>query len=60
VKAPSGSGETARVVCCAECGCSSGLRWAGWRAIRIDEPEYDEPPAIAFYCPTCAAAEFGG
>jgi DNA-directed RNA polymerase subunit M/transcription elongation factor TFIIS len=44
---------------CAECGSSSGLYWRGWRACRTDEPETDEPPALAFYCPTCAEREFG-
>jgi hypothetical protein len=48
-----------RMVSCIECGCLSGLAWAGWRAYRVDDPEYDEPPALAFYCPGCAAAEFG-
>ena len=47
------------VVACAECGCLSGLQWAGWRAYRIDDPELREPPALAFYCPGCAAHEFG-
>jgi hypothetical protein len=47
------------MVWCIECGCLSGLAWAGWRAYRVDDPEYDEPPALAFYCPGCAAAEFG-
>jgi len=49
----------ARIVSCEECGCLSGLRWAGWRAYRTDGPELDEPPALGFYCPSCAAAEFG-
>lgn len=48
----------AYAVACAECGCLSGLRWAGWRAYRTDDPEIDEPPALAFFCPTCAATEF--
>jgi hypothetical protein len=52
--------RSARVVACAECGCLSGLRWAGWRAHRIDDPELDEPPALAFFCPACADREFGG
>jgi hypothetical protein len=30
----------------------------GWRAYRSDDPELDEPPALAFYCPDCAAREF--
>jgi hypothetical protein len=48
----------ARTVRCAECKSSSGLYWRGWRALRVDDPETDEPPALAFYCPTCAAREF--
>jgi hypothetical protein len=44
---------------CAECTSSSGLYWQGWRALRVDDPEIDEPPALAFYCPTCAEREFG-
>jgi hypothetical protein len=48
-----------RMVSCVECGSLSGLAWAGWRAYRVDDPEFDEPPALAFYCPGCAAAEFG-
>jgi hypothetical protein len=44
---------------CAECKSSSGLYWQGWRALRVDDPEIDEPPALAFYCPTCAEREFG-
>jgi hypothetical protein len=52
--------QRAHVTTCKECGCHSGLRWAGWRAYRVDEPEYGDAPAIAFYCPSCAAAEFDG
>lgn len=52
--------EKTNVATCVECGCLSGLRWAGWRAYRIDEPELDEPPTLAFYCPTCAEREFSG
>ncbi len=51
--------ERTRVVACVECGCLSGLRWAGWCAYRVDDPELDEPPALAFYCPACAEREFG-
>jgi predicted RNA-binding Zn-ribbon protein involved in translation (DUF1610 family) len=51
--------EEANVVTCTECGSLSGLRWAGWRAYRIDDPELAEPPALAFYCPACAEREFG-
>jgi hypothetical protein len=49
----------ATFVRCAECKSSSGLYWQGWRALRVDDPEIDEPPALAFYCPTCAEREFG-
>jgi hypothetical protein len=48
-----------RVVDCVECGCRSDAGWVGWRAYRVDDPELDEPPALGFYCPTCAEAEFG-
>ena len=51
--------ERANVAHCAECDCSSGLGWRGWRAYRIDDPELAEPPALAFYCPSCAEREFG-
>jgi hypothetical protein len=51
--------DEVRVVACAECGCLSGLRWAGWRAYRVDDPEYDEQPMLGFYCPACVKAEFG-
>ena len=44
---------------CAECTCSSGLYWHGWRGYRTDDPELGEPPAVAFYCPTCSEREFG-
>jgi hypothetical protein len=27
--------------------------------IGTDDLEYDEPPALAFYCPECARREFG-
>jgi hypothetical protein len=49
----------ATTVHCIECESSSGLYWQGWRAYRVDDPETDEPPALAFYCPTCAQREFG-
>lgn len=31
----------------------------GWRGYLIDHDELSEPPALAFYCPACASAEFG-
>jgi hypothetical protein len=51
--------DTARTVTCIECGCSSDANWTGWWACRCDEPEFGEPPGIAFYCPACADREFG-
>lgn len=49
----------AATVRCTECGCSSGLRWRGWRAYRVDDPETDALPKLGFFCPSCAAREFG-
>jgi hypothetical protein len=46
-------------ISCAECNRSSGLYWQGWRAFRTDDPEFGEPPALAFYCPDCAMRVFG-
>jgi hypothetical protein len=46
---------------CIECGTESvGAPSAhGWRGYRCDDPDLDEAPALAFYCPLCAVAEFG-
>lgn len=47
---------------CIECGCCSGELGQGWVAFRCDDPDPDEgdnEPAVALYCPPCAAAEFG-
>ena len=51
--------RTVNTVECRECGISSGAFWIRWRAYRIDDPELDESPALAFYCPACADREFG-
>ena len=51
--------EQQRLADCIECGCRSDARWVEWRAYRVDDPEMGEPPALAFYCPACAEAEFG-
>jgi hypothetical protein len=59
VKAPSRDGNRAHIATCAECGCLSSLHWVGWGAYRMDEPATDEPPALAFFCPVCAASKFG-
>jgi hypothetical protein len=45
-------------VVCVECGCLSSGSWYRWRALRIDEPDTDDPPELAYYCPVCAAREF--
>jgi len=47
------------LIACHECGRSSGDTWCGWRAYRTDDPETNEPPALAFYCRACAEREFG-
>ena len=51
--------RTLKTVECRECGISSGAFWIRWRAYRIDDPELDEPPALAFYCPACSDREVG-
>jgi hypothetical protein len=43
---------------CVECRTPSDLNARGWRGYRVDDPDEDEPPALAFYCPTCARREF--
>jgi len=53
-------GRRVRVLC-VECGRCSGELGRGWVAFRCDDPDPDEgdaEPAIALYCPPCAAAEF--
>jgi hypothetical protein len=46
---------------CIECGYVSGELGRGWAAFRCEDPDEDvtDPPAVALYCPPCAAAEFG-
>jgi hypothetical protein len=44
---------------CPQCGTTSSGSWLGWRAYRSDDPELDEPPALAFFCPACSEREFG-
>lgn len=51
--------QAVNIVECRECGISSGAFWVRWRAYRTDDPEQNEPPALAFYCPACADREFG-
>jgi hypothetical protein len=45
-------------IICVECRRSSSGSWEHWRACRTDLPDTDDPPEVAFYCPTCAAREF--
>jgi hypothetical protein len=44
---------------CAECGQIADDRALGWRGVRYDLPDEDDDPLLAFYCPECAAREFG-
>jgi hypothetical protein len=44
---------------CAQCDELSGPDASGWRAYRTDEPEMDDLPALAFFCPICVINEFG-
>jgi hypothetical protein len=51
--------EKSRIAECIECGRLSGFLWTRWRAYRVDDPEAEGPPELAFYCPACALREFG-
>ena len=51
--------QRANAVHCLECNCSSGLKWSGWLAYRVDDLETGSLPELGFYCPTCAEREFG-
>jgi hypothetical protein len=44
---------------CVECGRISGPYWIRWRACHIDEPDTDDEPEIALYCPACAERALG-
>jgi hypothetical protein len=45
------------MVTCAECGKLSSRYWLVWRTSRSDDPDLDGPPALAFYCNSCAGQE---
>jgi hypothetical protein len=47
------------VLACAECPRVSSVTARGWKGYRTDEPDTDELPQLAFYCPACARREFG-
>jgi len=51
--------QSVTLAVCQECSQLSDPAWRGWRAYLSDDPELDEPPALAFYCPDCAGREFG-
>jgi hypothetical protein len=42
------------VLACAECLRVSSATADGWRGYRSDDPEKEEPPRLAFFCPECA------
>jgi hypothetical protein len=44
---------------CHECQVYSDAHGFGWRGCRVDNPDENEPPELAFYCPECADREFG-
>ena len=44
---------------CVVCGCCSGALGKGWTALHRERPGGSGPPAVALYCPPCAAGEFG-
>jgi len=43
---------------CAECRRCSDSEARGWRAYLVDADDYDGDDVL-FFCPTCAAREFG-
>jgi hypothetical protein len=44
---------------CVECGAKPDERAEGWRGYRVDDPDGNELPELAVYCPCCAQREFG-
>lgn len=44
---------------CTECEAVPTDAASGWIGLRAEDPEEYEPPQVAFYCPSCAAREFG-
>ena len=51
--------EDVHVLACAECPRVSSVSARGWKAYRVEAPEREGPPQLAFYCPECAAKESG-
>ena len=52
--------EDVHVLACAECARVRTVTARGWTAHRIEDPELDEPPALAFLCPVCTRRELRG
>jgi hypothetical protein len=52
-------GWIGRGVKCEECGLIAGPNARGWIGLRCEWPGEEERPAFTFYCPDCAAREFG-
>ena len=52
-------GMVPRPLLCIECGLESDATAWRWRSYRTDDPTENEEPALAFFCPDCAAREFG-
>jgi hypothetical protein len=45
---------------CGECGAVSGILARGWIAVRCEDPDRDEHPKLAFFCPSCVRAGLDG
>ena len=52
--------QDVHVLACVECPRVSSVSARGWKAYRVEDPDLNEPPQLAFYCPECAARESGG
>ena len=50
--------EDVHVLACVECPRVSSISARGWKAYRIEDPERNEPPWLAFFCPDCAEKAF--
>jgi hypothetical protein len=42
---------------CATCGVMTDTLTAGWRGVTSADPERPDAPALALFCPDCAALE---
>lgn len=52
--------QDVHILACVECPRVSSVSARGWKAYRVEDPDRNEPPQLAFYCPECAARETGG